>query len=149
MAADVQDVAVSSGPVVCVTRKAHFSAAHYLRSVYLSESENRDLYGKCYNTHGHNYTVEATVKGKVDQRTGMVLNITELAQAMEAVVKQLDHKHIDSDVPYFRDRVVSTTENLTVFIWSELEQALRHSTASLVEVLVHETEKNKFSYRGE
>ena len=43
----------------------------------------------------------------------------------------------------------STTENLTIFIWDELKSALRHSSVSVFEVAVHETEKNSFSYRGE
>ena len=43
----------------------------------------------------------------------------------------------------------STTENLTVFIWEEMQKALTHTSVSLFEVVVHETEKNTFLYRGE
>lgn len=47
-------------------------------------------------------TVELTVRGPIDQRTGMVLNITELKDAIEAVImKRLDHKNLDKDVEYF------------------------------------------------
>ena len=48
------------------------------------------------------YTVEVTVKGKVDYKTGMVMNITDLKKAMNiAIMDTLDHKNIDLDVPYF------------------------------------------------
>ncbi|CAI8032397.1 6-pyruvoyl tetrahydrobiopterin synthase [Geodia barretti] len=70
---------------VYATRRVSFCAAHYLRSPQLSDEENKALFGKCFNTHGHNYVVKATVKGEVDPRTGMVLNITELAQALEVM----------------------------------------------------------------
>lgn len=74
----------------------------------LSEEENLELFGKCASTngHGHNYIVTATVRGPVDSVTGMVINIVDLKKAMELTVMQtLDHKNLDKDVPYFRDRV--------------------------------------------
>lgn len=58
-------------------------------------------------------TVELTVRGPIDQRTGMVLNITELKDAIEAVImKRLDHKNLDKDVEYFA-KIVSTCGILT------------------------------------
>uniref|UniRef100_A0A1X7T5G0 6-pyruvoyltetrahydropterin synthase n=1 Tax=Amphimedon queenslandica TaxID=400682 RepID=A0A1X7T5G0_AMPQE len=115
-------------PIAYLSRSLSVSAAHRLCSPHLTEEENISSYGKCYNPngHGHNYTVEVTVKGKVDPSTGMVMNLQELKKAMDvAVAAQLDHKNIDLDVPYFRDqRIVSTTENVTVFIWKEMTKSL-------------------------
>ena len=137
--------------VAYACRKVSFCAAHRLRSSHLSDSENQALYGKCYNPngHGHNYVVKATLKGKVDPRTGMVFNMSDLKQALEiAVLEPLDHKNLDLDVPYFKDHV-STTENLTIFIWDGLRRVLGDSSHLLYEVVVHETDNNTFYYRGE
>ena len=79
----------------------------------------------------------------------MVFNIADLKQALEiAVLKPLDHKNLDLDVPYFKDHV-STTENLAIFIWDELKKVLQDSSHLLYEVVVHETDNNTFYYRGE
>ncbi len=73
----------------------------------LSEEENEQLYGKCARVsgHGHNYVVKATVRGPVDN-TGMVMNIVDLKSAMEeSIMKPLDHRNLDKDVPFFKDKV--------------------------------------------
>lgn len=50
--------------------------------------------------------MEVTVRGPVDARTGMVMNITDMKAAMEkAIMKPLDHKNLDKDVSYFRNNV--------------------------------------------
>ncbi|NP_001092237.1 6-pyruvoyl tetrahydrobiopterin synthase [Danio rerio] len=135
--------------VAFITRVCSFSACHRLHSKCLSDEENKRTFGKCNNPngHGHNYTVEVTVRGKIDKNTGMVMNLTDLKEFIEeAVMKPLDHKNLDLDVPYFAD-VVSTTENLSVFIWDGLQKLLPHD--SLYEIKVYETAKNIVIYRGE
>ncbi|MBN3325028.1 PTPS synthase, partial [Atractosteus spatula] len=115
----------------------------------LSAEENKRIFGKCNNPngHGHNYKVEITVRGKIDPETGMVMNLTDLKHYIEeAVMKPLDHKNLDKDVPYFAN-VVSTTENLAVFIWDSLVKLLPQN--ALYEVKIHETDKNIVVYRGE
>lgn len=50
--------------------------------------------------------MEITVRGPVDSKTGMVMNISELKEDMnQAIMKPLDHKNLDKDVPYFRYNV--------------------------------------------
>ncbi|XP_014666320.1 PREDICTED: 6-pyruvoyl tetrahydrobiopterin synthase-like isoform X2 [Priapulus caudatus] len=117
-------------PVLYVTRIESFSACHRLNSSQLGEKDNQDIFGKCNNPngHGHNYKVEVTVKGK------------------EAVMATLDHKNIDKDVPYFKD-IVSTTENVAVYIWKGLEKLLPPNT--LYKIKIHETDKNVVCYKGE
>ncbi|TMW43335.1 hypothetical protein DOY81_011586 [Sarcophaga bullata] len=140
---------MSQQPVALLTRKETFSACHRLHSKHLSDAENAVIYGKCNNPngHGHNYTVEVTVRGPIDIRTGMVMNITDLKLAMDGVIfKQLDHKNLDKDVEYFQN-VPSTTENLVVFIWDNIRQALKRPEL-LFEVKIYETDKNSVTYRG-
>ncbi|XP_033467340.1 6-pyruvoyl tetrahydrobiopterin synthase isoform X2 [Epinephelus lanceolatus] len=113
-----------------ITRTQSFSACHRLHSIHLSDEENKRVYGKCNNPngHGHNYKVEVTVRGK------------------EVIMIPLDHKHLDIDVPYFA-RVVSTTENVAVYIWDNMVKVLPSNL--LYEIKIHETDKNVVIYRGE
>ncbi|XP_053961126.1 6-pyruvoyl tetrahydrobiopterin synthase [Anastrepha ludens] len=138
-----------SQPVAFLTRKETFSACHRLHSPQLSDVENAEVFGKCnhINGHGHNYTVEVTVRGPVDMRTGMVMNITELKTALDKVVFQnLDHKNLDLDVDFFK-KTPSTTENVCVYIWDNVRQCLQRPEL-LYEVKVYETDKNSVTYRG-
>lgn len=137
-------------PIAYLTRKEQISCCHRLHSNNLTEQENKAVYGKCNNFwgHGHNYTVEVTVRGPVDSVTGMVMNISDLKVYIGKVLMDvLDHKNIDKDVPYFKD-VVSTTENVAIYIFNELKK-LMPKPDLLYEVKIHETDKNIVIYRGE
>ncbi|XP_023693003.1 6-pyruvoyl tetrahydrobiopterin synthase [Paramormyrops kingsleyae] len=132
-----------------ITRVESFSACHRLHNKSLSDEENKKIFGKCNNPHGHghNYKVEVTVRGKIDHVTGMVMNLTDLKRYIEeAVMIPLDHKNLDKEVPYF-ENVVSTTENLAVYIWDRLLKLL--PPGLLYEIKIHETDKNIVVYRGE
>eukprot|EP00299_Pterocystis_sp_00344_P016661 c835_g1_i2.p1 GENE.c835_g1_i2~~c835_g1_i2.p1 ORF type:complete len:129 (+),score=18.53 c835_g1_i2:114-500(+) len=84
---------------------------------------------------------------QVDERTGMVMNISDLKMIIDQrVLIVLDHKNLDLDVPHFRDGPPSTTENLSVFIWHELRPELPKHL--LLTVKIMETEKNWVIYRG-
>jgi len=67
-------------PVVTVTRRLHFNAAHRVHNPALSDEENSRLFGKCNNPnwHGHNYILDVSVRGPVDDRTGYVLDLARL-----------------------------------------------------------------------
>ncbi|XP_047608942.1 6-pyruvoyl tetrahydrobiopterin synthase isoform X2 [Phacochoerus africanus] len=83
----------------------------------------------------------------IDPVTGMVMNLTDLKKYMEeAIMKPLDHKNLDLDVPYFAD-VVSTTENVAVYIWENLQKYL--PAGVLYKVKVYETDNNIVVYKGE
>ncbi|KAI8370338.1 uncharacterized protein BYT42DRAFT_502022 [Radiomyces spectabilis] len=144
-------------PITYITRTESFSAAHRLHSCHLTDEENALLYGKCNhaNFHGHNYKVEITLRGKVDPRTGMVMNLVDLKQCIKlAVLDPLDHRNLDLDVEYFQKQP-STTENLAIFIWSNFQRhysqnpAWRSSSARLYKVKIHETDNNSVEYMGE
>merc|ERR1712106_1116628 len=114
-----------------------FSCAHRLHSPSLSQEQNQDIFGKCNNKHGHghNYVIEVTVVGQPDKTTGMVVNIADLKiWIKEKVMDVLDHRNIDKEVEYFKNGVVSTTENVAVFCWEQLV------------VKIWETEKNIVTY---
>ncbi|HSA93162.1 MAG TPA: 6-carboxytetrahydropterin synthase [Terriglobales bacterium] len=135
--------------MVYLTRKAEFAAAHFYHNPQLSPEENQRLFGKCNNPngHGHNYTLEVTVKGEVSPRTGFVLDLKELKEILNReVLEVLDHRHLNKEVAEFRDRI-PTTENLAIYIWQRLEPRLR--AARLHRVRVYESPDLFADYYGE
>jgi 6-pyruvoyltetrahydropterin/6-carboxytetrahydropterin synthase len=132
---------------ILLTRRYRFSASHRLHSSRFSEEQNRELYGKCSNPHGHghNYIVEVTVGGPVDPATGMIVNLGELDPFVEReVVEAFDRKYLNEQIPEFRD-LVPTTENLCREIYRRLEP---FPAARLERVRVEETSNNSFEYAG-
>lgn len=135
--------------MIYLTRRADFSASHYYYDPALSPEENQRIFGKCANLngHGHNYTVEVTVKGKVDDRTGFVVDLKQLKAIMEQeVIEAMDHRHLNKEVPEFA-KLVPTTENLAIAIWKRLAPKIKSST--LHRVRVYEAEDLFADYLGE
>lgn len=91
---------------------------------------------------------QVVLRGPVDPKTGMVFNLSDLkVYIQQCIMDPLDHKNIDLDVPYFKNKV-STVENITVYIWKNLKEMLSKPEL-LYEVKVYETDKNVAFYRGE
>jgi 6-pyruvoyltetrahydropterin/6-carboxytetrahydropterin synthase len=125
---------------VLVGRREFFNAAHQLYDPDLSEDENRRLFGKCANLHGHNYVLEVVVAGEVDQATGYVLDLKWLSDVIAAhVIRDVDHRNLNTDVPWLKGRV-PTTENLAQAVWERLQPELPDGL--LRSVRVWETDKN-------
>ena len=136
--------------LVHITRRERFSAAHKLARPDWSAEKNFATFGKCSNPnwHGHNYQLWVTVKGEPQAETGFVVDLSKLGQAMhEHVVQYLDHKNIDLDVPFMNGRL-SSTENLAIAIWEQLENAVAALGCALHCVKVQETENNHVEYFG-
>lgn len=138
-------------PIVEITRREEFSAAHRLHNPALSPEENRRLYGVCNNEHGHghNYAFEVTVRGPVPSGTGMVMDLNRLMVILrEEIVSIVDHKHLNHDVP-FLSGVIPTAENVAVTFWRRIEPHLRpFAGVRLVRVRVYESVQNFVDYRG-
>lgn len=131
-----------------LTRRYMFSASHRLHNDAMSESENAAIYGKCNNPygHGHNYSLEVTVSGPVDQSTGMVCNLTDLDGFVQSeILERFDLQNLNT-LPEFAENV-PTTENLCIAIYDILQRGFRH--AHLQRVRFEETMMNSFEYWGE
>ena len=136
-------------PIVTVTRRLQFNAAHRVHNPALSDEENTRLFGKCNNPnwHGHNYTLDVSVRGPVDERTGYVLDLGALKKIVEErAVNLIDHKNFNLDVPFMRG-VIPTSENIIVAIWRELAPAIE--PGRLVRLVLWETPNNYVEYTGE
>lgn len=109
--------------MVYLTRKLEFSAAHFYHRPEWPEEENRRVFGKCANLHGHghNYVLEVTVAGTPDPVTGMVLDLAELKEILDMeITGRMDHRHLNFEVPELQGKI-PTTENLAAVIWRLLE----------------------------
>jgi 6-pyruvoyltetrahydropterin/6-carboxytetrahydropterin synthase len=109
--------------VAYTTRRFTFAAGHRYAVTAWSAAENERVFGRLGTPHGHNYTLDVTVRGPIDPRTGMVIDLAELKRVVtETVVDRFDHADLNAD-PLFRDRV-PTTENLALAIWELLRAKL-------------------------
>jgi 6-pyruvoyltetrahydropterin/6-carboxytetrahydropterin synthase len=127
-----------------LTVGSHFSAAHRLALPELSLEENSAIYGKCArpNGHGHNYHMDITVKGEIDTRTGMLIELVALQKIIdEAVLEPLDHTFLNKDIPYF-ESVVPTAENIAVYIAHLLKGPIQKLGASLHRIKLTESPNN-------
>ncbi len=135
--------------MIYVTRRAEFSASHFYHNPAFSPEENRRIFGKGNNPHGHghNYTLEVTVAGPINPGTGMVLDLKELKNLLETEVLQLlDHKFLNEEVPVFRT-TIPTTENIAVEVWKLLAPKLKVGT--LDRIRLYETPDLFVDYYGE
>jgi 6-pyruvoyltetrahydropterin/6-carboxytetrahydropterin synthase len=130
-----------TGPaIVRVGRRESFNAAHQLYDPALSEAENRSLFGKCVNLHGHNYVLEVVVAGQVDHASGYVLDLKVLSDVVcRQVIQDVDHRNLNTDVPWLKG-CIPTAENLALAFWERLRPEL--PPGLLRSVRVWETEKN-------
>jgi 6-pyruvoyltetrahydropterin/6-carboxytetrahydropterin synthase len=125
---------------VLVGRRETFNAAHQLYDPGLSDDENRRLFGKCVNLHGHNYVLEVVVAGEVDDASGYVLDLKLLSDVMNRqVIQDVDHRNLNTDVPWLSGRI-PTAENLARAFWERLQPEL--PAGLLRSVRVQETDKN-------
>jgi 6-pyruvoyltetrahydropterin/6-carboxytetrahydropterin synthase len=127
-----------------LTSRYRFSASHRLDTPALSPQQNRELYGKCNNPHGHghDYLLEITVDGPVDG-DGQVVNREAMdALVRERVLARLDHKNLNADIPELAGSV-TTTENLATLVHQALTSAWT-LPARLARVRIAETARNSF-----
>ncbi|XP_002740499.1 6-pyruvoyl tetrahydrobiopterin synthase-like isoform X1 [Saccoglossus kowalevskii] len=135
------------GHAMYLSRTEFFSAAHCLHSKYLNDEENRKAYGVSNNMNGYNYRVKVTIKGKVEPTTGYIIDLLDLKKLIKQnVIDELDHRQLDRDVPYFKDRP-STVENIVLFIWHQMKKCLPEGI--LHEIEVHNSNNNCVKYLGE
>ena len=113
-----------------------FEAAHQLP----------DYPGKCARLHGHNWVVEAVVKGKQLDDLGMLVDFKIVKKALNSVLDRYDHRFLNELEP-FKSQVNPTAENLARIIFTELaaSEVLKNG-AYLAAVTVFESPKSSVTY---
>jgi 6-pyruvoyltetrahydropterin/6-carboxytetrahydropterin synthase len=137
-------VTTSAGPKAYLSRRYRVSASHRLHSEAYSVEENRAVYGKCNNPHGHghNYAVEVTLGGPVNAGTGMVCDLGELDEfARTHLLQRFDGMNLNTLEEFHK--LVPTTENFTREIYRTFQG---FTGAKVVRVRIEETGNNSFEY---
>ena len=135
-----------------LTRRVSFAAAHRYRIASWSDERNAEVFGLCArpNYHGHSYVCDVTVRGEIDDTTGMLVDLGVLDRILEIEVRQrFDHRNINADVPEFGDgKLVPTGENLARFIFQRVARGLaeQRATARVDRVTVAEDATLSASY---
>jgi 6-pyruvoyltetrahydropterin/6-carboxytetrahydropterin synthase len=124
---------------VFLTKRIEFSSSHRYHKPEWDDAKNRATFGACNNDpgHGHNYMLEVTVSGEVDQRTGMVVNLFDLKRVLLHVLEEFDHKHLNRDLPYF-ERQIPTSENIARVLWEKLDG--QNNVGRLLSIRLYEDE---------
>jgi len=134
-----------------LTRRVTFAAAHRYRIADWTDARNEQVFGLCArpNYHGHSYVCEVTVRGELDETTGMVVDLGRLDQVLAAEVRErFDHRNINLDVPEFADGgLVPTGENLARYIFERVQRALG-GAAAVTAVTVAEDDTLRVTYDG-
>jgi 6-pyruvoyltetrahydropterin/6-carboxytetrahydropterin synthase len=127
-------------PVLRVCRRESFDAAHQLCDPRLSTEENRALYGKCINLHGHHYQLDVVVVGEMDGASGYVIDLKRLSDLIkEEIIQDVDHHNLNTDIAWLEGRI-PTAENLAMVFFERLRPRIPHDALNAVRVW--ETEKN-------
>jgi 6-pyruvoyltetrahydropterin/6-carboxytetrahydropterin synthase len=134
-----------------LTRRVTFAAAHRYRIPQWSDERNAEVFGLCArpNYHGHTYVCDVTVRGELDETTGMIVDLARVDRVLAAEVRdRFDHRNINLDVPEFADgRLVPTGENLARFIFERVQRALG-AAATVTAVTIAEDDTLRVTYDG-
>jgi len=134
------------GKRVAVFRREHFNAAHRLYNPSWDMAKNDTVFGKCNNPnfHGHNYDLVVKITGEPDPVTGYVFDLKVLSDLIkDAVLDKFDHRNLNLDVEYFKDRN-PTAENICIVIYELLRPQIDQKYD--VQIRLYETERNFVEY---
>ena len=129
-----------------LTKVFYFNAAHQYGHDDWSDDKNWEVFGPDSKIHGHNYTLEVMVTAEVNDDTGFIVDLGQLKEIVNNnVINILDHSLFNKEVEWFNDKQPSS-ENLVIFIWSQIEPFLDGVT--LHRIRLHETPTIFTDYYG-
>jgi len=131
-----------------VCRRATFNSAHRLYRKDWSDEKNQEIFGKCNNKnyHGHNYTLEVWVSGKVNEETGYLIDLKIVKDLIkDEIIERFDHRNLNLDCIEFKN-LNPTAENIVMVSWNLLRSKLDKSFG--LSIKLWETENNIVEYDG-
>ncbi len=131
-----------------VCRRATFNSAHRLYRKDWSDEKNQEIFGKCNNKnyHGHNYTLEVWVSGKVNEETGYLIDLKIVKDLIkDEIIERFDHRNLNLDCIEF-ENLNPTAENIVMVSWNLLRSKLDKSFG--LSIKLWETENNIVEYDG-
>ena len=121
-----------------ITKQFKFCAAHKYWNDSWDNKKNYEVFGDDIKVHGHNYVLDVTITGPINEASGFIYDIQELKQIVNTqVVDLLDHSQIQKDIVWFEGKQPST-ENLVLFIWEQLSRHVKNP-AKLHKIKLRET----------
>jgi 6-pyruvoyltetrahydropterin/6-carboxytetrahydropterin synthase len=118
--------------VLKIFKEFTFEAAHRLPNVPSGH--------KCFRLHGHSFALRISVEGEVGAESGWVIDFSDISNAFEPILKQLDHYYLNE----IEGLENPTSENVARWIWERLQPGL----PQLSEVEIRETCTSGCSYQG-
>jgi 6-pyruvoyltetrahydropterin/6-carboxytetrahydropterin synthase len=118
--------------VLKIFKEFTFEAAHRLPNVPPGH--------KCFRLHGHSFALRISVEGEVGAASGWVIDFSDISNAFEPILKQLDHYYLNE----IEGLENPTSENVARWIWERLQPGL----PQLSEVEIRETCTSGCSYQG-
>ena len=130
-----------------ITKQYKFCAAHRYWNSQWSDEKNKSVFDKDIYLHGHNYLLDITITGPISMESGFIVNLKTLNKLVEDnIINVLDHRQIDKDIKWFKDKQPST-ENLVVYIWDHIFNLIP-SPAKLYKIKLQETPSIFTEYFG-
>lgn len=105
-----------------ISRRYHFESAHFLPNVHDGH--------KCKRVHGHNYEIEVTYEGPM-QQTGFLIDFWDLDKIVKPIIERIDHRCLN-DIPGLEN---PTAENIGAWLLA----TFRESDDGIIAVRVYET----------
>jgi 6-pyruvoyltetrahydropterin/6-carboxytetrahydropterin synthase len=131
-----------------LTKQYKFCAAHRYWNPNWSDEKNYQIFGEDVRIHGHNYTLDVTISGPINDESGFIVNLSELNKIVKLhVLDVMDHSQIQLDIPWFESKQPST-ENMVVFIWEQIVTKIPNP-AKLKSIKLRETPTIFTEYFGQ
>ncbi|UOQ43689.1 6-carboxytetrahydropterin synthase QueD [Halobacillus salinarum] len=120
---------------VLVSKEFTFDAAHHLHCYE----------GKCKNLHGHTYKVIFGISGFVNE-IGIVMDFGDIKKIWKEQIEiHLDHRYLNETLPNMN----TTAENMVVWIYEKMVEALRNDETRVEFVKLFETPTSYAEVRRE
>lgn len=123
-------------------RAKSFSCAHRYWQKKFTEEQNYEIFGPCANPygHGHNYKLVIYISGEIDPDTGMILNLVEVDKILDSCIAELDHRHLNHEVDYFKDHIPTCEEIANYLSTKLIKQIENHKALKLEKICLYETD---------
>ncbi len=110
-------------PRVLLSRRASFSCGRRLRHPDWSEARNREVFGRDFGPHGHEYSLDCAFSGAVSAEDGMIVNIADIKPVLQSAIAPLEGAFLPEGVAFFQGKR-PTAENIALFLWQTLPRVV-------------------------
>jgi 6-pyruvoyltetrahydropterin/6-carboxytetrahydropterin synthase len=107
---------------ITVVKQLTFDSAHFL--------SNYD--GLCKNMHGHTYKFELGITGRIDEKTGMVMDFKIIKSEMNKIKELLDHKLLNEIEIYDFPKTNPTAENMVIWIRNMFQNKFNNDSITFI-----------------